>query len=114
MSKLLRGRLPLINNGAAVDGTTFNRTVRLLELSLDAFDPDATPQFTREKRDTLKFNTGDLIWNTTINTLQVFDGSNWISLSQELPYTTAPLEAQGQVGSVQVINKGAIVVSVGS
>ena len=61
-----------------------------------------------------KFNTGDLIWNTTINTLQVFDGSNWISLSQELPYTTDPLEAQGQVGSVQVINKGAIVVSVGS
>jgi len=64
MSKLLRGRLPLINNGESVDGTTFNRTVRLLELSLDAFDPDATPQFTREKRDTLKFNTGDLIWNT--------------------------------------------------
>ena len=75
MSKLLKSRLPLINNGASVDGTTFNRTVRLLELSLDAFDPDSTPQFTREKRDTLKFNTGDLIWNTTINTLQVFDGA---------------------------------------
>ncbi len=49
MSKLLKSRLPLINNGASVDGTTFNRTVRLLELSLDAFDPDSTPQFTREK-----------------------------------------------------------------
>jgi len=33
-------------------------------------------------------------------------------LSQELPYTTNPLEATGKVGTVQVINKGAIVVSV--
>ena len=45
--------------------------------------------------------------------VQVYDGANWISLSQELPYTTDPLEAQGLVGSVQVINKGAIVVTVG-
>jgi len=114
MSKLLQGRLPFVNGNSSVDGGTFNKAVRLLEISLDSFDPDATAQFTRERRDTLKFNTGDLIWNTTINTLQVYDGDNWISLSQELPYTTDPLEAQGEVGSIQVITEGAIVVSVGS
>jgi hypothetical protein len=114
MSKLLQGRLPFVNGEANVNGVTFNKAVRLLEISLDAFDPDATAQFTENKRDTLKFNAGDLIWNTSINTLQVYDGDNWISLSQQLPYTTDPLEAQGQVGSVQVINAGAIVVSVGS
>ena len=46
--------------------------------------------------------------------LQVYDGDNWISLSQELPYTTDPLEATALVGSVQVITNGDIVVSVGS
>ena len=112
MSKLLQGRLPFAA-GQAVDSTTYNNAVRLLEISLDSVDPDSTPQFTNTKRDQLKFATGDLIWNLTLNLLQVYDGANWISLSQELPYTTDPLEAQGLVGSVQVINKGAIVVTVG-
>lgn len=113
MSKLLQGRLPFAPMAQNVDSNTFNKAVRLLEISLDSFNPDSTPQFTRENRDVLKFNTGDIIWNVSINTLQVYDGDQWISLSQELPYTTDPLEATGRVGAVQVINKGAIVVSVG-
>ena len=112
MSKLLQGRLPFAV-GEAVDSGTYIKAVRLLELSLDSVDPDSTPQVTNTKRDQLKFSRGDLIWNLTLNLLQVYDGANWISLSQELPYTTDPLEAQGLVGSVQVINKGAIVVTVG-
>jgi len=110
MSKLLQGRLPFVNANANVNGVTFNKAVRLLEISLDAFDPDATAQFTENKRDTLKFNAGDLIWNTTINALQVYDGDNWITLTS----ANLSLEAQGQVGSVQVVTEGAIVVSVGS
>jgi len=81
---------------------------------LDSLDPDATPLFTRTQRDELKFNRGDLIWNTSINVLQVYDGDNWISLSEALPFTTDPLEATASVGSVQVITNGDIVVSVGS
>ena len=50
MSKLLQGRLPFAQ-GEQVDTGTFNRTVRLLELSLDSVDPDATPQFTAARRD---------------------------------------------------------------
>tara|TARA_R100000406_G_C3080316_1_gene116757 strand:+ start:376 stop:717 length:342 start_codon:yes stop_codon:yes gene_type:complete len=113
MSKLLQGRLPFVQNGQMVDGPTFNRTVRLLELSLDSFDPDSTPQFTSIDRDELKFNAGDIIWNSSISTLQVYDGNNWFNLSQELPYATDPLEATGEVGAVQVITNGNIVVSVG-
>lgn len=114
MSKLLRGRLPTVIGRQAVDGDTFNSTVRLLELSLNSFDPDATSQFTRTQRDELKFNAGDVIWNTSINTLQVYSGNEWISLSQTLPYETDPLEATAIVGSVQVVTAGNIVVSVGS
>tara|TARA_R100001086_G_scaffold80678_2_gene39413 strand:+ start:1186 stop:1530 length:345 start_codon:yes stop_codon:yes gene_type:complete len=114
MSKVLQGRLPFVNANGPVDGDVFNRTVRLLELSLDSLDPDSTPLFTRKERDELKFNRGDIIWNTSINVLQVYDGDEWISLSQELPYTTDPLEATALVGSVQVITNGNIVVSVGS
>ena len=44
MSKILQGRLPFVYGSNDVDGNTFNRTIRLLELSLDSFDPDATPQ----------------------------------------------------------------------
>jgi hypothetical protein len=113
MSKVLQGRLPLVQNGTSVDSGTFNRTIRLLEISLDSIDLDATPQFTRTQRDELKFNAGDVIWNSSINTLQVYSGNEWVNLSQGLPYETDPLEATGQVGSVQVITNGDIVVSVG-
>ena len=50
MSKLLQGRLPFETNNV-VEANTYNRTVRLLELSLDAFDPDKTPQFTASELD---------------------------------------------------------------
>ena len=56
MSKLLKGRLPFAPMAQNVDGNTFNKAVRLLELSLDSFDPGSTPQFTGENRDKLKFN----------------------------------------------------------
>tara|TARA_R110000796_G_scaffold105345_1_gene215362 strand:- start:823 stop:1167 length:345 start_codon:yes stop_codon:yes gene_type:complete len=112
MSKLLRGRLPFAPPNTTVDGETFNRAVRLLELSLGAFDPSSTPQFNRTDRDQLKFNSGDVIWNTSVELLQVYDGDEWFDLSRELPYTRDSLEAEGQVGAVQIINKGAIVVSV--
>ena len=112
MSRLLKGTLPYILNSPWTDSRTFNRTVRLLEISLGSFDFDNTPFFTREERDELKFNSGAVIWNTSANLLQVYDGATWLSLSQELPYTTHSLEATGEVGTVQIINKGAIVVNV--
>ena len=111
MTKLLKGALPLARGGN-VSQNVFNQSMRVLELSLDTFDPDKTPKFNDSYRDDLQFQSGDIIWNTSVNILQVYDGSNWINLSEELPYTTDKLEATGEVGAVQVIASGDIVVTV--
>ena len=113
MSKLLQGRLPFAPSVEAVDGNTFNKAVRLLEISLDAFNPDSTPQFNISERDKLKFNAGDIIWNTSTSFLQLFTGNEWLNISTQAESGSDFLKATGQVGEVQVINKGAIVVSVG-
>ena len=108
MTKLLQGRLPFAMN-EVVDPSTFNRTIRLLELSLDAFDPDDTPQFTSERRDQLKFNAGTVIWNTTEGVLQVYLGSVWQNIS--VP-STSGVSATGSVGTVSVARNGSIIVSI--
>jgi len=107
MSRILQGRLPF-SRGPYVEAVTYNRSVRLLELSLDAFDPSQTLVFSQERRDLFKFNDGTIIWNVSVGLLQMYNGDQWIDISAPLPYTTDPLEAEGKVGKVQVINKGAI------
>ena len=105
MSKLLQGRLPFVV-GENVPPETFNRTVRLLEISLDSFDPDSTPQFTAAELDELKFQAGDIIWNTTVEAL--YTGTAWVELSSP---ATSGLSATGGIGIVQVITGGSIVVT---
>jgi len=112
MSKLLQGRLPFAAGNQSVDGATFNRAVRLLEISLGAFDPDATPQFTSSERDVLKFDAGSLIWNPSVGQLQYFDGAEWRVISSGSLAGENPLQAEGQVGSVQVVTDGDVVVVV--
>lgn len=109
MGKLLQGRLPLLNPyfSQVVDAQTFNRFVRILELNLDAFDPSATPQFSVSQRDTLKFSTGDIIWNTTEEVLQVYLGNSWQNISTP---STSGTSATGSIGTVSVINDGNITV----
>jgi len=107
MSKLLQSRLPMVSAQANVDSVTFNKTVRLLEISLDSFDPDATPQFGVSQRDTLKFNAGDIIWNTTEEVLQVYLGNSWQNISTP---STSGTSATGSIGTVSVINDGNITV----
>ena len=108
MSKLLQGRLPFAQ-GEQVDTGTFNRTVRLLELSLDSVDPDATPQFTVTRRDELKFNAGDIIWNLTEGVLQVYTGNVWQNISSP---STSGLSATVSVGTVTVATNGSTVVTI--
>ena len=108
MSKLLQSRLPFERN-QVVESSTFNRTVRLLELSLDSFNPDDTPQFTAEKRDELKFNAGSVIWNTTEVVLQVYLGNVWQNISTP---STSGISATASVGTVSVATNGSIVVSI--
>jgi len=107
MSKLLQGTLPF-SQGETVRSETYNKSVRLLELSLGAVDPDTTPQFTSAKRDELSFQAGSIIWNTTEEVLQVYLGNVWQNISTP---DTSGLSATGSVGTVQVINNGNIVVA---
>jgi len=112
MSKLLQGRLPLVSPyyQQFVDVNTFNRFVRVLELSLDTVDPDAVPVYTSSDRDELKFQTGSVIWNTTESVLQVYLGDSWQNISTP---TTSGLSATASLGEIQVIASGSIVVEVG-
>ena len=107
MSKLLQGTLPF-SQGETVRSETYIKSERLLELSLGAIDPDATPQFTSARRDELNFKAGSIIWNTTEGVLQVYLGNVWQNISTP---DTSGLSATGSVGTVQVINNGNIVVA---
>ena len=100
MSKLLPTQLP-IAVGDTVTVELFNRLVRILEINLGAVDPDNTIQLSTTKRDSLSFNRGTLIFNTTNEVLQVFDGTEFIDLTSHRTYLTG-LSATGSVGSVSV------------
>ena len=106
MSKLLQGRLPFERNNI-VEAATIKKTVRLIELSLDAFDPDKPPQFTASEIDELKFQAGNLIWNTTTGNLQVWTGTEWGDVTTP---SSSGLSATATLGEVQVIASGSIVV----
>ena len=62
MARLLETRLPLATE-PEVRKDIFNKLIRVLELNLGAYDTNATPAFIVSKRDQLKFNDGDVIWN---------------------------------------------------
>ena len=96
MSKLLATRLP-IAQGTELSSDTYNRLVRVLEINLGEFDPDNTRQIDTTERDTLFFNPGSIIWNTSIGVLQVYTGSYW-----------------AHVGEISVKTNGVITINLGS
>ena len=86
MAKLLGTRLPIANGLVTPD--LFNRLVRLLELNLGEFDPINTEQFTTTERDKSNFNAGTIIFNTTTNSLQVFDGIGFADITEPFAILT--------------------------
>ena len=100
MAKLLPTRLPLAQ-GETVSADLFNRLVRILEINLGAVDPYNTLAISTTERDQLNFNAGTLIFNTTTEVLQVWDGYEFIDLTSHRTYLTG-LSATGSVGSVTV------------
>jgi len=110
MAKLLASRLPLA--GSEVDATVFNRLIRILELNLGTFDPNATPQFNDSQISTLAFNAGDVIWNTSIDVLQVYTGNRWVQL--HTPVNPQGYELQSSVGSVTIKTVGDTTINLGS
>ena len=99
MSKLLPTRLPLAAN--EVTPEVFNRLVRILEINLGAIDPEAISQFNETQKSELQFQTGAIIFNTTLGIHQAFDGTQWRDLYSLQVYLTG-LGISSGLGTVTV------------
>jgi len=100
VSKLLPTSLPF-SQGDTVSSDTFNRLVRVLEINLSAQDPDATPHFNATEISELQFATGAIIFNTTVEIHQAFDGNEFRDLYVHKTYLTG-ISGTLSVGSVTV------------
>tara|TARA_R110000796_G_scaffold227681_1_gene344460 strand:+ start:270 stop:635 length:366 start_codon:yes stop_codon:yes gene_type:complete len=109
VGKLLETRLP--NAIGEVSPDVYNRLVRVLELNLGSFDPTATPQYTITTIFENKFNPGDVIWNISAKSLQVFDGEEWHNI-----YASPPngVSAAGGVGDITVQTNGNVSIDIGA
>ena len=98
MSKLLPTRLPLAQRDE-VDADTFNRLVRILEINLDSQDPDLVKSFNATELSELQ--AGAIIFNTTTEVHQAFDGTQFRNLYEHQTYPTG-ISASLSIGSVTV------------
>tara|TARA_R100000900_G_scaffold34977_1_gene28512 strand:+ start:507 stop:818 length:312 start_codon:yes stop_codon:yes gene_type:complete len=100
MSKLLQTRLPLAE-GLELTPELFNRLVRILEINLSAIDPEKTPSFNATEISELQFATGAIIYNTTNEIHQAFDGTSMRNLYEHRTYPSG-LGVTTAIGSVTV------------
>jgi hypothetical protein len=100
MSKLLPTRLP-IAEGQTVSVDTFNRLIRVLEINLGSSDPDAIPVFSSTEISELQFATGAIIFNSTIEVHQAFDGTEFRNLYEHQTYLSG-LSVTMSLGTVTV------------
>ena len=108
MSKLLQTKLPV--SIGEISSETFNRLVRVLELSLNRVDIDATLSVNETQRNENKFNNGDIIWNLSTNQLQLWNGQTWVDLYSG---NEKGIQAVGQIGNVTVATGGATSIELG-
>lgn len=100
MSKLLPTRLPQAQ-GESVSADTFNRLVRILEINLGAQDPDNVGHFSADDISELEFGAGAIIFNTTVEVHQAFDGNAFRDLYSHQTYPSG-VAATFSIGSVTV------------
>ncbi len=100
MSKLLQTRLPLAD-GQDVTADTFNRLIRILELNLGSVDPNAVQIFNATEISELQFATGAIIFNSTTEVHQAFDGTEFRNLYEHQTYLTG-LSVTMSLGTVTV------------
>ena len=99
MAKLLPTRLPLAQN--EVTPELFNRLIRILELNLGSVDPEQIPLYNATEVSELQFQTGAIIFNTTLGIHQAYDGTQWRDLYSLQVYLTG-LGISSGLGSVTV------------
>lgn len=107
MAKLLETKLPTAVG--PLNPEIFNRLVRILELSLNSKDIDATLSVNETQRNLNKFNKGDIIYNLSTDQLQLWNGVEWIDL-----YSGEENGVQGTttLGKVTIQTNGATIVPI--
>ena len=100
MSKLLPTNLPFAT-GETVSADTFNRLIRILEINLGSVDPNAIQVVNSTEVSELQFATGAIIFNSTTEVHQAFDGTEFRNLYEHQTYLTG-LSATMSIGSVTV------------
>ena len=78
MAKSLETKLPVAIG--EISPETFNRLVRVLELSLNRVDIDSTLSVNETQRNDNKFQVGDIIWNLSTSQLQLWTGAAWVDI----------------------------------
>tara|TARA_R100000742_G_C4264700_1_gene82636 strand:- start:895 stop:1221 length:327 start_codon:yes stop_codon:yes gene_type:complete len=107
MAKILETKLPFATGELSPE--TFNRLVRVLELSLGKVDVDSTNSVNETQRNENKFQDGDIIWNLSTSQIQLWNGKQWINI-----YTGTERGVQGTsgLGKLTVSTNGAMEVPI--
>ena len=103
MAKLLETKLPVAIG--EISPETFNRLVRVLELSLNKVDIDSTLSVNETQRNDNKFQAGDIIWNLSTNQLQVWTGATWVDVYAG---TERGVEGVSGLGKLSVSTNGSM------
>ena len=107
MAKILETKLPIAIG--EISPETFNRLVRVLELSLNKVDVDSTLAVNETQRNENQFEKGDIILNLSTDQLQLWTGEQWVDL-----YTGTENGVQGvaSLGKVTVSTNGAATIPI--
>ena len=107
MAKILETKLPFASGELSPE--TFNRLVRVLELSLGKVDVDSTNSVNETQRNENQFQDGDIIWNLSTSQLQLWTGEQWVDVYLG---TEQGVEGVSGLGKLSVSTNGAIEVSI--
>ena len=107
MAKLLETKLPVAMG--EISPETFNRLVRILELSLNRVDVNSTLSVNATERNTNQFQAGDIIWNLTTSQLQLWTGTEWVDIYTG---TEKGVEGVGGLGKITIATNGTIEVPI--
>jgi len=107
MVKILETKLPFASGELSPE--TFNRLVRVLELSLGKVDVDSTNSVNETQRNENQFQDGDIIWNLSTSQIQLWNGKQWVDI-----YTGTERGVQGTsgIGKLTVSTNGAMEVPI--
>jgi hypothetical protein len=107
MAKILETKLPIAIG--EISPETFNRLVRVLELSLNKVDIDSTLSVNETQRNENQFQKGDIIWNLSTDQLQLWTGEQWVDIYTG---TENGVEGVASLGKISVSTNGSTTVSI--